>query len=136
MLTPLRRLVGTTFTGLAVAFTAGCSGQRPATPATSATPAAVAIQAGAHARSDGSLYFRERVLRVPAGQVSILFTNPAALEHNVAVRKNGERLGITATVADGASARLNLHLQPGRYVFFCAIPGHEATGMRGTLIVT
>ena len=133
MLTPLRRLVGTTFTGLAVAFTAGCSGQRPAT---SATPAAVAIQAGAHARSDGSLYFRERVLRVPAGQVSILFTNPAALEHNVAVRKNGERLGITATVADGASARLNLHLQPGRYVFFCAIPGHEATGMRGTLIVT
>lgn len=133
MLTPLRRLVGTTFTGLAVAFTAGCSGQRPAT---SATPAAVAIQAGAHARSDGSLYFRERVLRVPAGQVSILFTNPASLEHNVALRKNGERLGITATVADGASARLNLHLQPGRYVFFCAIPGHEATGMRGTLIVT
>ncbi len=135
MLTPLRRLVGATFTGLAVAFTAGCSGQHPATPRTSAA-AAVAIRAGAHARSDGSLFFRERLLRVPAGQVSILFTNPATLEHNVALRKNGERLGVSATVADGASAQLNLHLQPGRYVFFCAIPGHEATGMRGTLIVT
>ena len=131
MLTPLRRLIGATLTILAVAFTAGCSGQHPATPA-----AAVAIQAGAHARSDGSLYFRERVLRVPAGQVSILFTNPAALEHNVALRRDGERLGVSATVANGASTQLNLRLQPGRYVFFCAIPGHEATGMRGTLIVT
>ncbi|MFX8320210.1 plastocyanin/azurin family copper-binding protein [Acinetobacter baumannii] len=25
--------------------------------------------------------------------------------------------------------------KPGRYTFFCPIPGHEAAGMKGTLVV-
>ena len=26
--------------------------------------------------------------------------------------------------------------KPGNYTFFCAIPGHEAAGMKGTIVVT
>ena len=139
-LTRPRLVTGAIPAALVTALAVGCSRQDPATPATSAAGGGgvttLAIQAGATTRPDGSLYFRQRTLRAPAGQVSIQFTNPASLEHNVAVRGKGKRLGITSTIANGASAELTLTLPRGRYVFFCAVPGHEATGMRGALIVS
>ena len=123
---------------LLAALAVGCSSDdHPATSGGGGGGVTIlAVQAGAQARPDGSLYFRQRTLRARAGRVSITLTNPASLGHNLAVRRNGVRLGVTATIASGASAQLSLRLQPGRYTFFCAVPGHEATGMRGTLIVT
>lgn len=131
---PTRRFRGVIFLGLTAAFAAGCSSQSP-DPSADATRSSLVVQAGSQARSDGSLYFRERVLRAPPGEITILLANPATLEHNLAVRDGGKRLGITATIANGESAQLSLRLKPGRYVFFCAVPGHEASGMRGALIV-
>lgn len=130
------RAAAAVLAGLLAAFAVGYSSDDP--PATSAAGGVtiLAVQAGAQARPDGSLYFRQRTLRARAGRVSITLTNPASLGHNLAVRRNGQRLGVTATIASGASAPLSLRLQPGRYIFFCAVPGHEATGMRGALIVT
>jgi uncharacterized cupredoxin-like copper-binding protein len=86
---------------------------------------------------DGELRFKQRRLSAPAGRVTFVFRNPAVLPHNFAVRKpRGKTLGVTATIANGRTARLVLTLRRGRYVFFCAVPGHEAAGMHGTLVVT
>ena len=131
---PLRLASAVVLLGLVAAAAAGCS--KRAAPAARATTSSLVVQAGAHARPDGSLYFRQRVLRAPAGTVTVLFTNPAALEHNLAVRRGVKQLGVTATIANGKTAQLSLRLAPGRYVFFCAVPGHEASGMRGALIIT
>lgn len=131
---PLRLASAVVLLGLAAAAAAGCS--KRAAPPTRATTSSLVVQAGAHAHPDGSLYFRQLVLRAPAGSVTVLFTNPAALEHNLAVRRGAKQLGVTTTIANGKSAQLSLRLMPGRYVFFCAVPGHEASGMRGALIIT
>ena len=39
------------------------------------------------------------------------------------------------TVSGGASARLSVRLPAGAYTYYCAIPGHEAGGMSGVLVV-
>jgi uncharacterized cupredoxin-like copper-binding protein len=32
--------------------------------------------------------------------------------------------------------KLTLKLKPGRYVFYCSVPGHRQAGMEGTLNVS
>ena len=36
----------------------------------------------------------------------------------------------------GANQQVSFNAPPGAYRFYCNIPGHEAAGMHGTLIVT
>jgi plastocyanin len=45
-------------------------------------------------------------------------------------------LGLVNDVADGESRVQRLRIdQPGRYTFFCTLPGHRDGGMEGTLVV-
>lgn len=82
---------------------------------------------------DGSLLFEPDALDAAAGPVEIAYTNPSAVPHNVAIEADGETLAESATVTDGDSASANAELEPGEYVFYCAIPGHRESGMEGTL---
>jgi uncharacterized cupredoxin-like copper-binding protein len=70
-----------------------------------------------------------------AGQVSIDFNNPQELQHDVAIESSsGEVLGETELVA-GGEATTTVNLKPGKYTFFCTVPGHREAGMEGTLTV-
>jgi plastocyanin len=70
-----------------------------------------------------------------AGQVSIEFENPQALQHDVTVEDSGGKvLGATELVSEG-SATATVNLKPGTYTFFCSVPGHRDAGMEGTLTV-
>jgi plastocyanin len=70
-----------------------------------------------------------------AGQVSVEFTNPQELQHDVAIEdSSGKVLGETELVA-GGSATTTVNLKPGTYTFFCTVPGHREAGMEGTLTV-
>ena len=70
-----------------------------------------------------------------AGQVSIEFENPQALQHDVTVEdSSGKVLGATELVSEG-SATATVNLKPGTYTFFCSVPGHRDAGMEGTLTV-
>lgn len=95
----------------------------------------ISVQALPRSTPDGELLFRQRRLVAAPGRVTFVFTNPSRLAHNFAVRRGKRRLGITPTIANGARARLPLRLARGTYIFYCAVPGHEATGMHGLLVV-
>ena len=84
---------------------------------------------------DGSLVFEPGSLEATAGEVTIEFTNPASIEHDVHIESEGEELAGSDLVADGDSTEVSAELDPGEYVFYCAVPGHREGGMEGTLTV-
>jgi uncharacterized cupredoxin-like copper-binding protein len=61
--------------------------------------------------------------------------NAGATTHQLTIEGNGISEKGTANIAPGASASLTVDLKPGTYTLFCAIPGHEAAGMKTTITV-
>lgn len=119
---------------IAIVLTAGAvaAGVAHAAPADDL----VRVRAVARPTADGGLAFGTRKLTAHAGRITFVFTNPARLEHNLGLRTaGGRRIAVTKTISAGGTARLTVRLRPGRYAFFCAVPGHEASGMHGRLTV-
>jgi plastocyanin len=73
-------------------------------------------------------------LSAKAGEVTIDFDNPSALEHDVAIEQNGKQIAISETIAKGKTS-VSADLQPGTYTFLCTVPGHAEAGMEGTLTI-
>jgi len=73
-------------------------------------------------------------LSAKAGEVTIDFDNPAALEHNVAIEQDGTQIAISETITEGSTV-VSAELEPGTYTFLCTVPGHAEAGMEGTLTV-
>lgn len=87
------------------------------------------------ANPEGKLQYNTKQLTAKAGLVTITMTNMSPLEHNVTVAKGSAVLGATPTFA-GGSKTLTLNLKPGKYTFYCSVPGHRQAGMEGTLTVS
>jgi plastocyanin len=69
------------------------------------------------------------------GKVTIDFTNPAPLEHDVAIEsEGGEEIADSELIAEGKTS-VSTELAAGTYTFFCTVPGHREAGMEGTLTV-
>jgi plastocyanin len=70
-----------------------------------------------------------------AGKVTVDFTNPQPLTHDVAIEdSSGKTIGKTELVAEGSDSAV-VDLKPGEYTFYCTVPGHREAGMEGTLTV-
>src|SRR5581483_3233421 len=119
------------------------AGSQPAAPAASApsstasTPAAGGGQKlQIAADPSGRFRFTKSSLTAKSGKVSIDFANKSAVGHNITVQRasGGPDLGATPTFSGGSKV-LTLDLSPGRYTFFCSVPGHRQAGMQGTLVV-
>ena len=101
------------------------------TPVSKVTNGPIALAAN----PSGTLSFNTTSLAAASSHVTIDFTNKSPLPHNVTIANAaGKVLGATPTFS-GATKQLRLDLPPGTYTFFCSVPGHEAAGMKGTLIV-
>jgi plastocyanin len=84
----------------------------------------------------GALSFDTSSLSAKAGNVTIDFDNPAAIQHDVAVEdSSGKELGKSDLVAQGKTTLALSNLKPGTYTYFCTVPGHREGGMEGTLTV-
>ncbi|MFZ1154600.1 MAG: plastocyanin/azurin family copper-binding protein [Solirubrobacteraceae bacterium] len=74
---------------------------------------------------------------VPAGKVIIEFINHGQDEHNLNAVEPTE--GVVAVslpnTASNSHLSLTLNLHSGSYTLFCSLPGHEAKGMKATLVV-
>jgi plastocyanin len=86
------------------------------------------------AAEPSEIAFDTTSLSAKAGNVTIDFTNPSPLEHNVAIEKEGKKLAQSETIASGKTS-VSVDLEPGTYTFLCTIPGHAEAGMEGTLTV-
>jgi plastocyanin len=84
--------------------------------------------------SPTELKYDKTSLTSKPGKVTIDFTNPATLEHDVSIEKEGEELGSTEIIGAGETST-TVDLAPGTYTFFCSVPGHREAGMEGTLVV-
>ena len=62
-------------------------------------------------------------------------SNASPVEHDVAVAQGSTVLGQTPVFA-GGSKSVTLTLKPGKYTFYCTVPGHRQAGMEGTLTVS
>jgi plastocyanin len=88
------------------------------------------------AAEGSSLAYDQKEVTAKAGQVSIEFTNPQSLSHDVAVETSGgEEVGHTELVSNGKAVATIGELKPGTYTFYCTVPGHREAGMEGTLTV-
>ena len=67
-----------------------------------------------------------------ATDVEIQLTNNGNLPHNFAVPSEGIQ---SEDFSSGASGSITVNLPAGTYEFICAVPGHAAAGMVGTLTV-
>jgi len=87
------------------------------------------------ANKEGQLAYNTKSLTAKAGKVTVEFSNPAPLAHNVTIESSsGATVGNTPTFT-GGSKKLTVTLKPGTYKFFCSVPGHRQAGMEGTLTV-
>ena len=102
---------------------------------TPATPAGSVVKLTAD--PTGRLRFTVTTLHAKAGTVSLQMTNPASagIGHGISVQGNGVDKD-SSVVAAGGTATVTATLKAGTYTFYCPVPGHEAAGMKGTLIVT
>jgi plastocyanin len=86
------------------------------------------------AASPTQIAFDKKELSSAPGEVTIDFTNPAPLEHDVAIEKDGKEIAGSELIAEGKTS-VTADLAPGTYTFLCTVPGHAEAGMEGTLTV-
>lgn len=85
---------------------------------------------------NGALSYDTDKLATKTGDVNIRLTNESTTPHDVAVEdSDGNELGKSEEVTQGATDLELNDVKAGSYTFFCSVPGHEAAGMKGTLTV-
>lgn len=83
----------------------------------------------------GELAYTSDTATAKAGKVTVDFTNPQALTHDVQIEdSSGKEVGGVELIASGSDST-TVDLKPGTYTYFCSVPGHREAGMEGTLTV-
>jgi plastocyanin len=87
--------------------------------------------------ADGSLVFQPDGFEAKPGNLTIHYDNPSQVPHSIAVATaNGNVLGETQPATGGTQTLEVPDLTPGKYIFYCTVPGHKEAGMEGDLTVT
>jgi plastocyanin len=126
-----------------VAFATAKSGQDTgvlASAVRAAAQRAAAAQGGKleiDANPDGQLAYQVSSATAPAGALEIDSRNASATPHDIAVQEgtSGRVLGVGKVVSGGGVSTVRVSLRPGRYTFYCTVPGHRQGGMQGKLVV-
>jgi uncharacterized cupredoxin-like copper-binding protein len=110
----------------------------PSTSGSSSSSASAGTSAIDISATEGSgLGFSQRSLTTRSGTVTIRLDNGSgnSLPHGIAIEGNGvDKDG--KVVQPGGASTVTVRLKPGRYTFYCPVPGHEDQGMKGTLTVS
>jgi plastocyanin len=78
--------------------------------------------------------YATKALSSKPGKVTIDFNNPAPIQHDVAIAEGSQEIARSPLIAQ-SSTSVATDLAPGKYVFYCTVPGHREAGMEGTLTV-
>jgi plastocyanin len=85
---------------------------------------------GIHVRTQGQAFSQTR-LAAPAGDVTLTLSNGDLFYHTFTV----DELGVNVIAPVGGERTVTFKAPPGTYRYYCAVPGHAALGMEGTLVV-
>ncbi|HWO44519.1 MAG TPA: cupredoxin domain-containing protein [Methylomirabilota bacterium] len=84
--------------------------------------------------------FNPSTISVPSGKAVFFLVNAGSISHDMIIRDtSGQRVSGAASelVSAGDSFVFTVtNLPAGSYSFFCDQPGHEASGMKGTITAT
>jgi plastocyanin/cytochrome c551/c552 len=80
---------------------------------------------------DIGLAFKSAEATAPPGALQIVMPNPQPTGHDIGIKGDGKG----AVVSQGGESKFTANLKPGKYEYYCSVPGHEAGGMKGTLTV-
>ncbi len=101
-------------------------------PTTGAQGGASALKLAA---DPNAIAYDTKELSGKSGTVTIDFTNPSPITHDVCVSSSsGQEIGCSQTITQGNTS-LSEDLKAGQYTFFCSVDGHAAAGMEGTLTI-
>jgi plastocyanin len=81
----------------------------------------------------GNFFFDPKNPEAPAGIDAIKLSSQSGL--HTLVFAGGKVPGFKLQTSSGNSDTLKVDLKPGKYEFYCDIPGHREAGMDGTLTV-
>jgi plastocyanin len=65
---------------------------------------------------------------IQPGRTTFVVRNAGKIQHDLAIKGAGEDVK-TPLIAGGQSKDLKATLNPGKYLFYCTVPGHEEAGM-------
>ena len=82
----------------------------------------------------GNFFFDPKNPDAPAGIDAIRLQSQGGT--HTLVFDNGKVPGFKLEAGTGKSDELKVDLKPGKYTFYCDIPGHREQGMEGTLTAT
>jgi plastocyanin len=115
---------------VAVAILAGCGGGS----------GGAAQPAGSIKVTMTEYSFNPSTISVPSGKVVFFLVNAGTISHDMVLRDaSGKRVPGAASelVSAGDSFVFTIsNLAAGTYAIFCDQPGHEASGMKGTVTAT
>lgn len=117
-----------------------------------ARPAALNASSRAATVTSADFTFSAAAIDAPAGTLKLTLTNAGPATHELVLLKssadpaglkvaaNGRvseaaGVGEVSEIKSGVTKSTTFHLQPGRYIYVCNIPGHYAAGMHGVLVV-
>lgn len=82
--------------------------------------------------------FTPSSLTAPSGKVVFFLVNSGTLSHDMAIRdSSNHRIATSELVSAGDSFVFTVdNIAAGSYTIFCTQPGHEDSGMKGTLTIT
>ena len=73
---------------------------------------------------------------VKSGEVTFDLKNDGQQPHSLEIEDvNGQDQEIEGDVSPGQSGTLKVNLPPGKYEFYCPVPGHKELGMEGDITV-
>lgn len=77
-------------------------------------------------------------LNASNGKVVFFLVNAGSVSHDMAIRdSSGKQIAISELVSAGDSKVFTVeNISAGSYTFVCTQPGHEDSGMKGTLTIT
>jgi mono/diheme cytochrome c family protein len=88
------------------------------------------------ANPDGQLAYEVSSAVATAGALEIDSRNASGTPHDIALESSdGRELADGDVVSGGGVSSISVDLRPGRYTFYCTVPGHREGGMEGTLTV-
>jgi plastocyanin len=82
--------------------------------------------------------FDPSTISVAHGNATFWLVNSGTTSHDMAIRDgSGKTIATSELLSAGDSVAFTVNnLAAGSYTFYCTQPGHEASGMKGTLTVT